>query len=81
MAPTRNTAQPARDVVARSRMHGRTSLPIANECCHRAPTLSRLSRALAALHRRYGQTGADYALQSGGQMAAIRRMVKDLAGV
>ena len=29
----------------------------------------------------YGQTGADYALQSGGQVAAIRRMIKDVACV
>ena len=29
----------------------------------------------------YAQTGADYALQSGGQMAAVRRMLKALAGV
>ena len=29
----------------------------------------------------YGQTGADYALQSGGQMAAVRRMIRDIAAV
>ena len=29
----------------------------------------------------YGQTGHDYALQTGGQMASVRRMIKDIAGV
>ena len=29
----------------------------------------------------YGQTGDDYALQSGGQMATVRRMIRDIAGL
>ena len=29
----------------------------------------------------YAQTGADYALQSGGQMQAVRRMIREVAGV
>jgi poly(3-hydroxybutyrate) depolymerase len=28
----------------------------------------------------YGQTGPEYALQNGGQMAAVRRMLRDVAG-